>query len=205
MENRVHEMSKNYEKMQKQINQLTNKLQLQKMGNTIIHNGNQINNSIQVLNHKETNYGFLTDRDYIKCIKSVNHCVKNLIEKVHFNDKHPENMNIYVPSMKTDYLMVYKDNIWSIVDRKKHLDLLYELNEVQLENWYDDCKHKYPDIIKSFNRYLLNKENSEILNEVKKEIIRLLYNKKKIVVQNTNNDAICSNEIPLSLENIAYE
>ena len=106
MENRVHEMSKNYEKMQKQINQLTNKLQLQKMGNTIIHNGNQINNSIQVLNHKETNYDFLTDRDYIKCIKSVNHCVKSLIETVHFNDKHPENMNIYVPSMKTDYLMV---------------------------------------------------------------------------------------------------
>ena len=81
MENRVHEMSKNYEKMQKQINQLTNKLQLQKMGNTIIHNGNQINNSIQVLNHKETNYDFLTDRDYIKCIKEC----KSLCKKFNRN------------------------------------------------------------------------------------------------------------------------
>ena len=89
---------------------------------------------------------------------------------------------------------MYKDNTWSIVDRKKHVDLLYELNEVQLENWYDECKNKYPDIIKSFKRYLNNRESSEILNNVKKEIIRLLYNKRQVVLDNkgeNDNYVIC--------------
>lgn len=194
-------MKQHNEKLQKQIETLTKKLEIKNINsnNTLNIDTLQNNNAIQnyhfnILNHNDTNYDFLTDRDYIKCIKNVNHCVKSLIETVHFNNKHPENMNIYVPSMKTDYLMVYKDNTWSIVDRKEHVDKLYELNEVQLENWYAECKDKYPDIIKSFNRYLNNKESSEILNNVKKEIIRLLYNKRQIVLDNkgeNDNYVIC--------------
>lgn len=177
------ELKKVNNKQQKQIIKLSQKLQIQ---NVIGNQYNGINNNINLLNHRDTTYDFLTDRDYIKCIKSVNHCVKDLIEKVHFNENHPENMNIYVPSMKTDYLMMYKDNNWSIVDRKKHLDTLYELNEVQLENWYDECKDKYPGMIRSFKRYLSNKESSDVINDVKKEIIFMLYNNKKIVTKNSD-------------------
>ena len=50
--------------------------------------GNTLN--FQLLNYKDTNYDVLSEREYVKCIKSCNHCVKNLIEKVHFNKKHPE-------------------------------------------------------------------------------------------------------------------
>ena len=194
-------IKKHNEKLQKQIVLLTKKLEIKNINsnNTLNIDTLQNNNAIQnynfnILNHKDTNYDFLTDKDYIKCIKSCNHCVKSLIEKVHFNQTHPENMNIYVSSMKTDYLMVYKDNIWSIVDRKKHVDLLYELNEVHLENWYVECKNKYPEVIKSFNRYLCNKESSEVLNEVKKEIIRMLYNNRQLVLDSKDsheNHIIC--------------
>ena len=190
--------------MQKQIEFLTKKLEIKNMKNinyndNKMHIDNFTNNTIQqyqfnILNHEDTDYSFLTDKDFIKCIKTCNNCVKSLIENVHFNISHPENMNIYIPSIKTDYLMIYRDNNWSIVDRKKHIDLLYELNEVHLENWYDECKNKYPGIIKSFNRYLCNKESSEILNQVKKEIIRLLYNNRQLVLKNkdeTENLIIC--------------
>jgi uncharacterized C2H2 Zn-finger protein len=185
---------KNYDSnmmaMQKQIDTLSKKLEIKSVNNPTLHIDTvQQNNAIQnfqftILNHKDTDYSFLTDKDYIKCINTCNYCVKSLIEKVHFNQHHPENMNIYIPSIKTDYLMIYKDNVWSIVNRKKHIELLYDMNEVQLENWYEDCKNKYPGIIESFNRYLYNKETSEILNEVKKEIIRMLYNNRHLVLDN---------------------
>ena len=149
-----------------------------------VYNGNIIsgnNFNIQLLNYNKTNYEFLEDKDYIRCIQQNNHCVKALIEKVHFNKNHPENMNIYIKSIKGNYLLVYRNNNWDIVDRKQQIDYLYDTNEVMLENWYDECKHKYPDIIKSFNRYLKNKQDDdELVSNVKKEILMMLYNKRSL-------------------------
>ena len=86
--------------------------------------------------------------------------------------------------MKTDYLMLYRDNNWNIVDRSYHLDSLYSDNEMQLENWYDEYKDKYPHIIQKFERYLRNREHNEVIDNVKKDILRMLYNKRKLVTQN---------------------
>ena len=84
-------------KMYKQIEKLKNKLQIQNINNGIINN-NTIN--IQLLNHGESDYSHITPTDYISCIKSCNKCVKQLIEKVHFNNGKPENMNIYLSNIK---------------------------------------------------------------------------------------------------------
>ena len=37
-----------------------------------------------------------------------NFCVKQLIEKVHFNDKKPENKNIYISNIKSNYICCIK-------------------------------------------------------------------------------------------------
>jgi len=134
------------EMMQKQIDKLTNKLQIQNVNQGIIQNGNNVIN-IQVLNHQDTDYSHLTPKDYISCIHDCNKCVKSLIEKVHFNTNKPENMNIYLSNIKGKYLMIYKDNAWQIQDKKAQVDDLYDNNEFVLEAWYDEYKEKYPDII----------------------------------------------------------
>ena len=55
-----------------------------------------------------------------------------------------------------------------------------------LENWYDESKEKFPDIIHSFNRYLQNKDKSDIINDVKKQIIVMLYNNRNMIQDNNN-------------------
>ena len=129
--------------MQKQISKLTKKLQIQKLeyvvNNTTTENSNNTVN-YTINNYIDTDYSHLTERDYVKCIKDCNHCVKTLIEKVHFNKKKPENMNIYIPSMKDKYIMVYKNNSWDIQDSKEVLKDLYDRNEWTLEAWYDGIK-----------------------------------------------------------------
>lgn len=168
-------------KMQKHIERLTNKLQMQNINNNITqYNLTNVNN-IYLLDYSKTDYSHLTERDYITCIKDCNHCVKTLIEKVHFNKDKPENMNIYISSIKGNYVMVYKDNSWQIQNKKEHIDDLYNYNEVVLENWYDDYKEKYPHIIQSFQRYLKNKDANHSINSVKEEILVMLYNKRKLL------------------------
>ena len=171
------------DKIQKQIGKLTNKLQIQSINNNNNNNNiiknNTINYNIQLLNYNETDYSHLTDHDYVRCIRDTNHCVKSLIEKVHFNDKKPENKNIYISNIKNNYIMLYKNNQWQIVDRMTQIDDLYEYNEILLENWYRYSKDKYPEIIQSFERYLKNTEDDDhVINDVKKQILMMLYNKR---------------------------
>jgi hypothetical protein len=168
------------EMMQKQIDRLTSKLQIQNINQGIVQNCNNVIN-IQLLNHRDTDYSHLTPKDYISCIHDCNKCVKTLIEKVHFNTNKPENMNIYLSNIKGKYLMIYKDNAWQIQDKKAQVDVLYDNNEVVLETWYDEYKEKYPDIITSFQRYLKNREEDEMLNNIKEEILVMLYNKRKMI------------------------
>lgn len=159
--------------------------------NSIIMNkqeNNTINNTtnIQLLNYNKTDYDFLTDTDFIKCIMNTNHCVKTLIEKVHFNRNKPENMNVYISSIKGAFVMVYRDRKWQICDRNEQINDLFEMNELKLENWYDEYSEKYPHVIRSFQRYLRNKDENgnELINRLKKDILLMLYNKRDMIERN---------------------
>ena len=173
-------METEMKRMQKQIDKLTNKLQIQNINQGIVQNGNNVIN-IQLLNHQDTDYSHLTPKDYINCITDCNKCVKTLIEKVHFNANKPENMNIYLSNIKGKYLMIYKDNTWQIQDKKTQVDDLYDNNEFVLGAWYDEYKEKYPNIIKSFQKYLQNRDENEALNNIKEEILVMLYNNRKMI------------------------
>lgn len=156
-------------KMQRQIDKLTQKLQIKNMASGNIINNNTIYN-IQLLNYNFTDYSHLTECDYIDCISDCSRCVMSLIKRVNFNSNKPENMNIYISSIKGNHVMVYKDNAWQIQDKKEQIDDLY-----------DEYKKKYPDIIQSFQRYLKNKDDSDVNNEVKHEILKVLYNKRNMI------------------------
>ena len=79
--------------------------------------------------------------------------------------------------------MVYSDCQWTLTDRTKQITDLYDKNEYELETWYDNYKEKYPDIVKSFTRYLKNKEeDNDLLNDIKDQVILMLYNKRNVVL-----------------------
>jgi bisphosphoglycerate-independent phosphoglycerate mutase (AlkP superfamily) len=108
--------------------------------------------------------------------------VRTIIEKVHFNKKKPENMNVYISSIKGNYVMMYKDNQWQIVNRKETIDTMFDKNEFELESWYDEYKDKYPEIITSFERYIKNKDDyDDTINDVKEDIMLMLYNKRRML------------------------
>ena len=179
----MEKKDKQLENMQKQIDKLTNKLQIQNVNNGNVNNGTVNNNTIniQLLNHPDTDYSHLTPNDYMACIDNCNKCVKTLIEKVHFNPNKPENMNIYLSNIKGKYVMIYKDNEWQIQNKKDQVNHLYDHNEMVLETWYDEYKDKHPHIVKSFQRYLKNRDGDVVLNRAKDEILMMLYNKRKMI------------------------
>ncbi len=169
--------------LHKQIDKLTNKLQITNINNNTQNNTlNNIQNNfhIKLLNHNQSDYSHLSDKDYIYCMKQNNFCVKQLIEKVHFNDIKPENKNIYISNIKSNYIMLYKNDKWQIVNRKEQIDNLYEYNEFVLEEWYENYKDKNVEMVRSFERYLKYKEDDEAINHIKQDILFMLYNNRLI-------------------------
>jgi hypothetical protein len=68
-------------------------------------------------------------------MKKVNGCVVKMIEIVHFNPEKPENMNVYIPSMKDKYVMVYEDGNWNLVHKNDVIEKLYDEKEELIAGW----------------------------------------------------------------------
>ena len=169
MNEKLDNQSKEISKRDKQIVKLSKKLQINN-NNCIIQN-----NNIQILNYKDTDLSHLTNNDYMNSIKRINNCVKSLTEKIHYNPKKPENMNIYISNLKNDYVTVYDNGEWIL---KKCMDDIIDHKEILLEEWLDKEQDNYPELRDKFEIYLNNKENDNILNNIKEEIKLMMYNKR---------------------------
>jgi len=155
------------ENHQKQIDKLMDKLQV----NHITNNTTNIN----ILSYRDTDLSHLTNKDYMNAIKKVTYCVKDMIEKIHFNPLKPENRNIYISNMKDKYIMVYEEGNWNIKHKSIEIDNLYESKEILLEDWLEE--YGTDELRQKFNKYLSNKENEDIIHSIKEEIKMMLYNK----------------------------
>jgi hypothetical protein len=169
MEQQKQEFTNKIDTQAKQIEKLMGKLEISGSFNTT----NNVNN-INLLSYRETDLSHLTDQDYRYCIKKVNHCVKSMIEKVHFNPSKPENMNIYISNIKDKYIMVYDGQNWNVANKKDELDRLYEEKEMMLEDWLESNPDE--ELKEKFMKYLNNKDNDECLNRIKEEIKMMIYN-----------------------------
>jgi hypothetical protein len=156
----------------KQIEKLAGKLEINGSFNTT----NNTQNNITLLPYRGSDVSHLTDDDYKKCIKKVNHCVKTLIEKIHFNPEKPENMNIYISNMKDKYLMIYDGANWNLANRKDEIDRLYEDKEMMLEEWLET--NPDTDLKDKFLKYLKNKDLEDCLLKFKEDIKLVLYNSR---------------------------
>jgi hypothetical protein len=166
-------------KVQKQVE--TQARQIEKLRGKLEIHGSFNNNTVHVnlLAYRNTDTSHLTQEDYSGCYKKVNHCVKHLIEQIHFNPSKPENMNIYISNMKDKYLMVYDGSNWNLANKKEELERLFEEKEMMLEEWLES--NPDPILKDKFLRYLNNKEDDVCLNQITEEIKLMLYNKGELV------------------------
>ena len=165
---------KQLEEKDKQINELIKKV-----------NNNTVINNIQILPYNNTNKGYITDKMISECMEKQNRCISEMIKLVHFNKKHPENMNILIRNIRTEYVMIFNGKDWIFKDRDEMFDKIISDNEKFLHKrfleWYDDAKlsTKYNNAIEKFEKYLNVSSNQDIIDSVKKELKLMCYNAKR--------------------------
>ena len=173
------------EEKNKEIAKLKAELEKQKQTNitqNININQNITQNINIVLPHNKTKVN-LTDAEYYEIVGRYLMSIPVMIEKIHFNEKNPQNHNIYISNIKNKYAMLYDGSDWTLQNRDTAIHNLIDDNETRIEEWIaqEEISQKYPTAIARFEKYLSLKEKDENLTRLKEEILLMLYNKRNII------------------------
>ena len=80
---------------------------------------------IFISTHSVTKIPNLDDKAILACIGRVYKSIPSLLEKIHFDPKHPENHNIRITNKKLPYASVMGNNQkWKTVDRKDAIETM---------------------------------------------------------------------------------
>ena len=106
--------------------------------------------------------------------------VPTLIERIHFNEKMPENHNILMSNFRSKVLKVFNGKKWETIDEDKLIDELIDANEKALEDWAEDDieKMKY---IKKYKEIKERDGEENVNNDLKTEVKKVLYDNRKMI------------------------
>jgi len=151
------------------------------INNNNINNINS-NNTINILSFNNTDMSHITDKDYEKIMKKCFMSIPALIEKTHYDQKKPENHNIFITNLKDRHVVKREQNKWIVCNKKETIDDLLDngtnILEEKMEVW-DEENYKYDPLVKKKLKRFINSENINKKNDIKEEIGLLLYNNRK--------------------------
>ncbi len=132
------------QELQKQLElekqELQKQLELEKQ-NRIIETQNNLN--IQINAFGCENLEHITDKFKIKCLNQIYKSIPEMVAKIHFNTKYPENHNVKIPNKKLQYASIMtKDNSWKTVDKKNTISSIVDKSFNMLDDTYEEHKCK---------------------------------------------------------------
>jgi len=156
-------------------------------------NGNITNTQQNITNTQQNiiinNFGgedisHITNKQILKALRMNKDCPVELIKLIHFNVNKPENHNIYKPNFKDKYVKYCDNNVWKIGELMKVVTELY-LSKMDLaEEKFEELKHFLEETKKDrFQQLLDNREEPDIMGEILKRIIEILYNERNVVIE----------------------
>jgi len=166
-----------------------------KQPSTINNNTNNTNNS-----HNTTNYiqnivinkhgyedmSHLTDNQKIINLSKGYNSVPDYVLLKFFDPKHPENSNIYIPSLKSTDIIIYDGKRW-VVDNLH--DVVYNLidnTKSEIGDNFKELKTRLPIKIKELYEHVLKNDNEEVVKIQTKHVEQKLYNERDIPLKIKN-------------------
>ena len=178
------QLAKEREEMKLQIAVLLEKHATHSVTNNNNTIDNQTNNNsnitinINAFGNETTDY--IDDKAILACIGRVYKSIPSLLEKIHFDPKHPENHNIKITNKKLPYASVMGNNKkWKTVDRKDAIDTMVLNGYNMLDEKYKENKDKISISKQQHFRGFQSKfdsEDKELLKEIKSEVDMMVLN-----------------------------
>lgn len=106
-----------------------------------------------------------------------------LTNALHFNPKYPEFHNVYIPNMKSKYVMIYDGSNWALTNGEEVIDKLYNNNRSYIEENLEDFVDSLSESrVNALRRWLAVDDDHAHIKKVKESIKLMLYNKREMVI-----------------------
>lgn len=154
--------------------------------NSNINSNNNVVQNIVLVGYGQEEVNKIDQKMLLRAIGRGFQSTVNLTETIHFNPKHPEFHNVYIPSIKDKYAMKYDGKNWNLVDKNGLIDEIYNEKRDYVaynrNDFYDDLTEAQ---IASLEKWLMFDENNPedaCIKSIKADIKLMLYNKKNIPI-----------------------
>ncbi len=125
------------EELQKQVETEKQNVETEKLRNTI----NNDNLNIQINAFGCENIEHITDAFKVKCLKQIYKSIPEMVIKIHFNTKYPENHNVKISNKKLPHASIMTaDNAWKTVDKKNAITSMVDKSFNMLDDTYEEHK-----------------------------------------------------------------
>ena len=159
---------------------------LTKLDEININSKNNINvntvNNITINAYGKEDLSHITDKDYKNIFSKCNSAIPMLIELVHFNEDKPENTNVYISNMKSQFAYVYDGKKWILKNKNELIDDIYDNKCIILLEKYDDLKNILNDqTIRIFEHFKNKYDTDDMKENVLNRIELILYNNRNLI------------------------
>ncbi len=156
----------------------------EKNRNTIETQNNTNNNlNIQINAFGCENLEYITDKFKIKCLNQIYKSIPEMVAKIHFNTKYPENHNVKIPNKKLPQASIMtNDHTWKTVDKKTAISSIVGKSFEILDETFEEHKdklteHKRHNYVKYQDQF--NKNDKELHKRIETEVEYMVVDKTR--------------------------
>tara|TARA_B100000073_G_scaffold348083_1_gene364958 strand:+ start:2264 stop:3199 length:936 start_codon:yes stop_codon:yes gene_type:complete len=169
------------EKLQKEIYEKSGKTSITNNTNnntTNNTNNTQININLNRTNYKDTNYDEIDHEDIMYAIGRSMKCLETMVQLIHFNNKYPQYQNMYMPDLKSNFVMMYDQDKWMAYPFSKASDRLIDNSRVTMSDWVIVHGEDYPNLQKKFDNFMERQRDEEVIKAQIRDVKMLMFNKR---------------------------
>jgi uncharacterized C2H2 Zn-finger protein len=149
--------------------------------------GNTINNTtnITINAYGKEDLSHITDKDYKTLFTKCNSLIPTLIELIHFNENKPENKNVYISNIKSQFVNVYDGQQWNLMNKNELFDDIYDNKCIIIIDKFDDMKELLnKNTINLFSKFIDKHETKIMKKSMNNKIQLMLYNNRNLIKKN---------------------
>jgi hypothetical protein len=152
-----------------------------KNSHTINTNNITVDGNVRVVRFGNENLSYISDDIYKHILGKGLKAICEFIEHSHFNPKHPENHNIYITNLKSDHLVLYNGDKWTIAQRDEQLeDIIYAKSEFLYRKFKELSSTMDLRDVQQFQNFINCRDEEDVMNILKSELVVKLYENRMI-------------------------
>ena len=184
----IEKLKKQNKKIVKENEKLKKFVKIDKSIKTNNINNGTINNNLNVIlvGYGKEDMSKINKDDMIKILQQGYDSTLHLTNRVHFNPELPEYNNIYISNMKDKFAMMFDGKDWILTMKENLIQKIYDDKRSYIETNLDDFINSLTkERQNALKRWLDTAEDHPRIKKIKDDITLMLYNKRKIAIDQT--------------------